>query len=114
MRAALPLATLGLLVRGPVHGYALLEQLRALGFARVQGGTLYPLLKRFNDQGWVNYEWVHDEAGPGRKVFSLTPEGRRGQHDLSGAWSRMTEALALAEETPDAPADTAARKIERE
>lgn len=95
VRAALPLATLGLLAHGPAHGYALLERLRALGFAKAQGGTLYPLLKRFEDQGWVTFEWVHEDSGPGKKVFSLTPDGEREREESSRAWARMSQALKL-------------------
>lgn len=105
-RAALPLATLGMLSNGTMHGYALVERLRLLGFSRIQGGTLYPLLKRFQDRGWASFEWVHDDSGPGRKVFSLTAEGERERQRMNRAWSGMTRTLRLIERGLDESEDS--------
>ncbi|WP_307105332.1 PadR family transcriptional regulator [Arthrobacter globiformis] len=52
------------------------EVLRSGGFPRTQGGTLYPLLRRLEEQGLVSHKWQHDTAGPGRKQFAITDEGR--------------------------------------
>ena len=41
-----------LLLRRPGYGYALLEELRGLGFA-VDANTLYPLLRRLEGQGML-------------------------------------------------------------
>lgn len=101
VRAALPLAVLSLLAERPAHGYALVEQLRALGFDRTQGGTLYPLLKRFEDAGLVTHEWLHDEAGPGRKQFSLTEAGRAQRDAASMAWLRVTDILTGLSPAPE-------------
>ena len=93
-RPALPQAVLALLDGEPRHGYALVEVLRAHGFARIKGGTLYPMLKRFEDQGLVEHTWTHDEAGPGRKIFSITPLGRRELERSIAAWHQMNETLS--------------------
>ncbi|MFC7849921.1 PadR family transcriptional regulator [Arthrobacter sp. NPDC057388] len=53
-RAAFPQAVLGVLSQGKSHGHASAEVLRGHGFARIKGGTLYPLLKRLEDQGCCN------------------------------------------------------------
>jgi PadR family transcriptional regulator PadR len=93
VRAAMPMAVLALLAEGPAHGYLLVERLRELGFTRAQGGTLYPLLKRFEEASLVTHEWLHDETGPGRKQFALTPAGRRELTSQHVAWSRVTDVL---------------------
>lgn len=92
-RAALPQAVLAVLSHGDSHGYAIAEVLRQHGFTRIKGGTLYPLLKRLEDQDLVEHDWHHDQAGPGRKQFSLTEQGRQELERSASAWLRMSEAL---------------------
>ena len=92
-RAALPQAVLAVLSHGESHGYAIAEVLRRHGFTRIKGGTLYPLLKRLEDQGLVEHTWQHDQAGPGRKQFTLTGQGRHELERTARAWHRMSEAL---------------------
>ena len=74
-RAALPQAVLAVLSHGESHGYAIAEVLRRHGFSRIKGGTLYPLLKRLENQGLVEHAWLHDQSGPGRKQFAITEQG---------------------------------------
>ncbi|MGO4193658.1 PadR family transcriptional regulator [Arthrobacter sp. YAF17] len=92
-RAALPQAVLAVLSHGESHGYAIAEVLRQHGFTRIKGGTLYPLLKRLEDQGFVEHTWVHEQAGPGRKQFTLTGQGRNELERSAAAWHRMSRAL---------------------
>lgn len=91
-RAALPQAVLAVLSHGDSHGYAIAEVLREHGFTRIKGGTLYPLLKRLEDQGLVEHTWEHNQAGPGRKQFTLTEQGRHELERSSAAWRRMGQA----------------------
>ena len=92
-RAALQQAVLGVLSHGESHGYAIAEVLRQHGFVRLKGGTLYPLLKRLEDQGFVEHTWQHEQAGPGRKQFTLTGQGRDELDRSTAAWHRMSQAL---------------------
>lgn len=93
-RAALPHAVLALLSSGESHGYAIIEFLKSHGFARIKGGTLYPLLKRLEDQGLIEHAWQHVEAGPARKQFALTEQGRVELRRAAAAWQQMDESLA--------------------
>lgn len=56
-----------------VHGYDLCRR------AGIKSGTLYPLLIRWETQGWLTAEWrPSPEPGrPPRHVYRLTAEGRR-------------------------------------
>ncbi|WP_354216104.1 MULTISPECIES: PadR family transcriptional regulator [unclassified Arthrobacter] len=67
--------------------------MRHHGFVRIKGGTLYPLLKRLEDQGFLQHAWQHDQAGPGRKLFTLTGQGRDELERSAAAWHRMSQAL---------------------
>ena len=92
-RAALPQAVLAVLSHGESHGYAIAEILRQSGFTRIKGGTLYPLLKRLEDQGLVVHSWQHDQSGPGRKQFAITEQGRNKLEDSAAAWQHISTAL---------------------
>lgn len=94
-RAALPQAVLALLRAGRQHGYAMIKVLHGNGFERLKGGTLYPLLRRLEEQGLVDHQWEQQEAGPGRKVFALTPLGAAELERGHAAWKHMTENLAF-------------------
>lgn len=92
-RAALPQAVLAVLRLEPRHGYAMIEVLQQRGFDRIKGGTLYPLLRRLEEQGLVEHQWDHHEAGPGRKVFTLTDLGAEELDGAAAAWLAMTTNL---------------------
>lgn len=89
MRAVLGVLTLRALEPGPSYGYAIIADLEANGMGVVKGGTLYPLLTRYERAGLVAVEWRPGEAGPGRKYFSLTDLGRRELDRVRAEWSRF-------------------------
>lgn len=93
-RAALPQAVLAILSVERQHGYAMIEILRNHGFDRIKGGTLYPLLRRFEEQGLVDHVWEHEAAGPGRKVFALTARGKKEIDRSIATWNSMNDTLA--------------------
>lgn len=76
LRGVLELCVLGVLSDGPTYGYAIAQRLDAAGLGTVKGGTLYPLLGRLETDGLAAATWQAGEAGPGRKFFELTADGR--------------------------------------
>lgn len=90
MRAALGVFVLRALERGPSYGYAIIADLEAHGLGTVKGGTLYPLLTRYESAGFVTVEWRPGEAGPGRKYFSLTDVGLGELQRTRAEWLRFT------------------------
>ncbi|GAB2450124.1 PadR family transcriptional regulator [Streptosporangium sandarakinum] len=75
----LTLSILGLLGRGPMHGYELKARIHGLsGHLRpVSDGALYPAIARLEKKGLVER---HEEEGAGaarRQVLTLTEAGRR-------------------------------------
>lgn len=80
-----------LLLREPGYGYALLDQLRDLGFS-VDANTLYPLLRRLEGQGLLASEWNTQEARP-RKFYRISPDGERLARELLSEWQRVDGAV---------------------
>jgi poly-beta-hydroxybutyrate-responsive repressor len=69
-------AVLLLLRERPVHGYELLEQLPDLTGERVDMGNLYRFLRLLESDGIVRSEWDDGAAGPSKRIYELTDEGR--------------------------------------
>ena len=91
LRGVLEPCVLRVLADGATYGYAIAEKLADLGLGRLKGGTLYPLLGRFEDAGWVEIEWRPGDGGPGRKYYSLTPVGRAAAADEAARWAHFTD-----------------------
>jgi DNA-binding PadR family transcriptional regulator len=66
-------AIIGLLAEEPMHGYQIITELteRSGGVWRPSPGSVYPTLQALEDQGLVTAD-----KSEGRRVFSLTSEGR--------------------------------------
>lgn len=105
LRGVLGVCVLHALADGPTYGYALAVRLAEGGLGTIKGGTLYPLLARFEQAGLVDVEWRAGEGGPGRKYYRLTDAGRAELAVGSGQW-RAFAATTSAFLTTTAPAPT--------
>jgi PadR family transcriptional regulator len=78
---------LAVLEPGPLHGYAIMEALRARsgGHVDLPTGTVYPALHRLERAGLVTASWSQ-AAGRRRRVYTLTPAGRRALDTERGTW----------------------------
>ena len=56
-------------------------------------GTLYPLLSRMKQQGWLNYRWQESTEGPPRKYYCITTEGEELLTDLKTEWSAIANSI---------------------
>lgn len=74
----LELAALGLLLKKPLHGYLLKQQLERFmsGCISVNYGAIYPLLKRLEKQGYIKTFQELADSGSNRKVYQITELGR--------------------------------------
>ena len=89
-----------LLLRTPGYGYALLDQLRDLGFS-VDANTLYPLLRRLEGQGLLVSEWNTQEARP-RKFYRVSADGEQHAAALFEDWTRVDASLRRLAQGDDA------------
>ncbi|MGC1210274.1 MAG: PadR family transcriptional regulator [Micromonospora sp.] len=60
-------------LRRPDYGYALLQRLGSHGFP-VDANTLYPLLRRVEEQGLLTSEWNTEGSRP-RKFYRTSADG---------------------------------------
>jgi PadR family transcriptional regulator, regulatory protein PadR len=84
---------LSILSMRPAYGYEITARLRAQGFSDIAEGTVYALLVRIEQRGFVDVEKVPSEKGPPRKVYSLNAQGREYLEEFWSTWSFLTERL---------------------
>ena len=75
----------------PNYGYELQQRLAARGM-EIEQGTLYPLLRRLEEQGLLGEEWIVEGSRP-RKYYRLTEAGTRARAELEEQWNAMSAVL---------------------
>jgi PadR family transcriptional regulator PadR len=97
LKGHVDLLLLATLRGGPLHGYAVVEQLRGAseGAFDLAEGTVYPALYRLEGAGLLTSRWT-SSGGRRRRVYRLT---RRGREELARertewrAFARAIEAV---------------------
>jgi PadR family transcriptional regulator, regulatory protein PadR len=76
------------------HGYEIskLIETRSGGRVRFRVASLYPLLYRLEDRGWISGRWV-EKAGQRRRYYRLTAAGRRILAERRTGWDAFVEAI---------------------
>ena len=65
------------LAKQPTHGYELMEALNQTDdLASSDPGNLYRILNNLEKEGLVISSWDTNSAGPARKVYELTEDGK--------------------------------------
>jgi PadR family transcriptional regulator, regulatory protein PadR len=82
-RGVVVLAVLSAL-RSPRYGYSLIQALGEQGLP-VEEGTLYPLMRRLEAQGWLESDWDTSEARP-RKYYRLSAAGQAVLTAMRAEW----------------------------
>jgi PadR family transcriptional regulator len=57
------------------YGYDLMEKAAAFGFAALNPGTLYRVLRQMEKEGLVSSGWDTSGQGPARRIYSITEAG---------------------------------------
>jgi DNA-binding PadR family transcriptional regulator len=72
------LVLLTALLGGPAYGYALKQTAGLIfGNSALHNNVVYPSLKRFVQQGWVEQSSVPGNRGQQRKQYRITPAGKK-------------------------------------
>ena len=78
------------------HGYEvskLIEQ-RSGGRLKFKVASLYPLLYRLEERGWITGKWVEKAGDRRRRFYRLTPEGKRVLAAQRDHWRQFVDAIA--------------------
>ena len=86
---------LAVLATQPAYGYEITARLREQGFSDLVEGTVYALLIRIEQRGFVDVEKVPSEKGPPRKVYTLNTQGREQLNGFWRTWNFLSERIAM-------------------
>ncbi|TAM56585.1 PadR family transcriptional regulator [bacterium] len=76
-KTVFPVLLLHMLVQAPDHGYGLMQRIERLtgDLLPVNTNTIYPLLRRLEERGFVKGSWDHPSKRA-RRIYEITPSGR--------------------------------------
>jgi transcriptional regulator len=86
---------MSLLEAEPRHGYELqkLIESRSKGVLTFHVASLYPLLYRMEDRGWITGRWVEKAGERRRRFYRLTANGRATLDAQRASWKEFVEAI---------------------
>ena len=95
LQGTLTLLILKTLDAGPRHGYAIAQHIQQTSNAllRVEEGSLYPALRRLEQEGWVKSTWSVTESQRKARVYSLTTEGQKQLDEEEAKWQRLLQGV---------------------
>ena len=90
-KGVLELCVLALLSRGDSYAYEIASRLgNGVGMGE---GTIYPLMRRMQDDRLVETRLAESNSGPPRKYYRLTPAGRAAFAAQKREWRTFTDAV---------------------
>ncbi|HPS46597.1 MAG TPA: PadR family transcriptional regulator [Bacteroidales bacterium] len=93
-KGVLELCILSILAKKDSYVPDIIEQLKEAKLIVVEG-TLYPLMTRLKNEGFLSYNWVESRSGPPRKYYKLTPLGKVLLKDQKKSWDELIESVNM-------------------
>jgi PadR family transcriptional regulator PadR len=93
-RSQLDLLALAALRAQPLHGYAIIKEIRERsgGELELAEGTLYPGLHRLERAGLIRSRWT-SESGRRRRVYELTAKGQDALAARHDEWRQLVRTV---------------------
>ncbi len=93
---SLDMLILKVLSRAPLHGYAIVQAIRASSGDElvVEEGSLYPALQRLELNGWIDGEWGVSAAKRRARIYKVTASGRKQLRHETERYRQLTLAIA--------------------
>ena len=98
-KGVLDMCILNLLSSEAMYTSDIIDRLKDSQLVVVEG-TLYPLLTRLKNSGFLEYYWMESNSGPPRKYFKITSTGLAFLQDLKESWMQINEAVNLTMQNP--------------
>jgi PadR family transcriptional regulator PadR len=91
-RGTLEMILLKLISARQMYGYELVAAFNQHGgeFFQIKEGTLYPVLYRLEDAGFIEPRWETLERGVPRKYYRITEAGEKQLKTLTASWKEFT------------------------
>lgn len=94
LKGVLDAAVLAVIAEEDGYGYDVVRRLRRAGLAEVGDASVYGTLRRLYDGGALTSYVVPSEAGPHRKYYGITPQGRATLDAQRREWHEFAVSMA--------------------
>jgi PadR family transcriptional regulator PadR len=96
-KGSVELLVLSTLESKPRHGYDIGKRIESLSGGRLQFrvSSLYPILCRMEERGWITGRWVERAGLRRRRYYRLTTKGREALTEQRETWDAFTAAVSL-------------------
>ncbi len=91
-KGVLEYCILNVLDKGDAYTSEILNELKQAKMIVVEG-TVYPLLMRLKNGGYLNYRWEESTSGPPRKYYVLTEKGKEFLKLMDRSWDELVNAV---------------------
>ena len=106
-KGVLEFCILSVIKQGEVYPSDIVDKMKSANL-NIFEGTLYPLLTRLKNAGYLTYRWVESNSGPPRKYFLMTEQGLLFYAELERTWKELADAVQLLTSPngqPDVPSE---------
>lgn len=93
-KGILEMCILGIISKGEAYPSDIIKELKEAELIVVEG-TLYPLLNRLKNGGFLDYSWKESNAGPPRKYYKMTENGSTFMETLMTSWNQLVNAVDI-------------------
>ena len=95
LKGTIEMVVLSLLRKQDMYGYQITQKLKEVSpeMLGIKEGTLYPILQRMTDSGWLAGKWVKVGEKRKRHYYSITSKGREQLKETRDMWKDLTVAV---------------------
>lgn len=90
-KGILELCVLAVLDKKDCYGYELVNDISKN--IEISEGTIYPILRRLNQEGYFTTYLQESQEGPPRKYYKLTELGKSVKGDLVKEWEELVQGV---------------------
>ena len=90
-KGVLELCVLSLLSKKDYYGYELVNEISK--DIKISDGTIYPILRRLNQEGFFETYLQESQEGPPRKYYKLTNIGYQTKEQLINEWTAFVDGV---------------------
>jgi transcriptional regulator len=83
------------LSKGESYGYEIIKNIKESSGGKLEfaEGTLYPILKKMESEGWISSKWHTAENSRQRKYYKITAKGKKQLAIETENWSSINQIL---------------------
>jgi PadR family transcriptional regulator PadR len=96
LQGTLDMVILKALRLGDMHGLGISRRIEQIsqGTFVVKSGSLFPALRRMQEEGWISSSWGESETNRRAKYYRLTKAGVKRLEEETAKWERIVFGIA--------------------